>query len=141
MYKISTRGQYALLIMTDLAENEGKGYTPLKTLSHRRNLSTKYLEQILIQLGKNGLVCGSRGANGGYKLNRHASEYTVGEILRAMEGELSPRGTFENNHLDSVGNEQFWEEFKQNIDSFVDSYTIDQLVQKNKDFAGYEYNI
>ena len=59
MYKISTRGQYALLIMTDLAENEGKGYTPLKTLSHRRNLSTKYLEQILIQLGKNGLVSAS----------------------------------------------------------------------------------
>ena len=141
MYKISTRGQYALLIMTDLAENEEDCFTPLKTLSHRRNLSTKYLEQILIQLGKNGLVSGSRGANGGYRLNRSADDYTVGEILRAMEGELSPRGTFENNHLDSVGNEQFWEEFKQNIDSFVDSYTIDQLVQKNKDFAGYEYCI
>ena len=141
MYKISTRGQYALLIMTDLAENEEDCFTPLKTLSHRRNLSTKYLEQILIQLGKNGLVSGSRGANGGYRLNRSADDYTVGEILRVMEGELSPRGTFENNHLESVGNELFWEAFEKDINDFVDSYTLAQLAQKNKEFTGYEYCI
>ena len=69
MLKISTRGQYALLIMTDLAEETEGNYIPLKTLSHRRNLSVKYLEQILIQLGKSGLVVGSRGTNGGYKLS------------------------------------------------------------------------
>ena len=53
--------------MTDLAENTDDTFIPLKTLSHRRNLSVKYLEQILIQLGKSGLVTGSRGTNGGYK--------------------------------------------------------------------------
>ena len=46
MLKISTRGQYALLVMTDLAENTDDTFIPLKTLSHRRNLSVKYLEQI-----------------------------------------------------------------------------------------------
>lgn len=86
MLKISTRGQYALLIMTDLAEAEEGNFIPLKTLSHRRNLSVKYLEQILIQMGKAGLVTGSRGTNGGYRLTRESNTYTVGEILRAMEG-------------------------------------------------------
>ena len=60
MYKISTRGQYALLIMTELAElPEGK-FISLKLLSHRHNLSVKYLEQILIQLSKAKLVAGVR---------------------------------------------------------------------------------
>ncbi len=141
MLKISTRGQYALLIMTDLAEADDGTFIPLKTLSHRRNLSVKYLEQILIQLGKAGLVTGSRGTNGGYKLSRKANEYTTGDILRAMEGELSPRGLSENNHLESEGNDFFWKEFTQNINHFVDSITLDELAQKNRDFAGYEYCI
>ena len=144
MLKISTRGQYALLIMTDLAEEDeknGGSYIPLKTLSHRRNLSVKYLEQILIQLGKSGLVTGSRGTNGGYKLSKKSNEYTAGEILRAMEGDLTPRGISENNHLESKGNDFFWKEFTNNINSFVDSITLDQLAQKNKAFVGYEYCI
>ena len=80
MYKISTRGQYALLIMEDLAMGQPEKYIPLKTLSHRRNLSTKYLEQLLIQLSKAGLVIGSRGISGGYKLAKKPDQYTVGEI-------------------------------------------------------------
>ena len=141
MLKISTRGQYALLIMTDLAEADDGTFIPLKTLSHRRNLSVKYLEQILIQLGKAGLVTGSRGTNGGYKLSRKANEYTTGDILRAMEGELSPRGNSESNHLESEGNDFFWTEFAENINNFVDSITLEELAQKNRDFAGYEYCI
>lgn len=141
MLKISTRGQYALLIMTDLAEAEDGTFIPLKILSHRRNLSVKYLEQILIQLGKAGLVTGSRGTNGGYKLSKKAGEYTAGEVLRVMEGELSPRGTSENNHLESHGNDFFWTKFSENINSFVDSITLEELAQKNKAFVGYEYCI
>ena len=141
MLKISTRGQYALLIMTDLAEAEDGMFIPLKILSHRRNLSVKYLEQILIQLGKAGLVTGSRGTNGGYKLSKKAGEYTAGEVLRVMEGELSPRGTSENNHLESHGNDFFWTKFSENINQFVDSITLEELAQKNKAFVGYEYCI
>ncbi|MBR4004912.1 MAG: Rrf2 family transcriptional regulator [Treponema sp.] len=141
MLKISTRGQYALLIMMDLAEAGDESYIPLKTLSHRRNLSVKYLEQILIHLGKSGLVIGSRGTNGGYRLSRPVNDYTAGDILRAMEGELSPRGASENNHLESEGNDFFWKEFTTNINNFVDSITLDELVQKNRAFVGYEYCI
>ena len=74
MLKFSTRGQYALLVMTDLAEHNSEKYVSLKLLSHRRNLSVKYLEQILIQLAKANLVIGLRGLNGGYKLVKPASD-------------------------------------------------------------------
>ena len=141
MLKISTKGQYALLIMTELAESEQDKFIPLKLLSHRHNLSTKYLEQILIQLSKSGLVIGLRGNNGGYKLAKKAEEYTVGEILRAMEGDLNPRSLSESNTLSSVGNDDFWNEFNDVINTFVDSSTLEHIAEKNRQFNGYDYCI
>ncbi len=141
MFRISTRGQYALLVMTDLAESEPGKFVPLKLLSHRRNLSVKYLEQILTQLSKNGLITGSRGNNGGYKLNKDSEDYTVGEILRAMEGDLSPRGTSEGNHLSSAGTEAFWNDFEKHVNDYVDSVTLEDIAQKNREFFGFEYCI
>ncbi|MBQ8679733.1 MAG: Rrf2 family transcriptional regulator [Treponema sp.] len=141
MLKISTKGQYALLIMTELAESEQDKFIPLKLLSHRHNLSTKYLEQILIQLSKSGLVIGLRGNNGGYKLAKKAEDYTVGEILRAMEGDLNPRSPSESNTLSSVGNDDFWNDFNDVINNFVDSNTLEHIAEKNRQFNGYDYCI
>ena len=143
MYKISTRGQYALLIMEDLALAEADTYVPLKLLSHRRNLSVKYLEQILIHLSKSGLVTGIRGSNGGYKLAKPASEYTAGEILRAMEGELSPKGlqSDDNNTVLSEGSKKFWKSFDSTINQFVDSVSLEDIAQTSNSFTGYEYSI
>lgn len=141
MLRISTKGQYALLIMTELAEQKQDSYTPLKILSHRHNLSTKYLEQILIQLSKAGLVSGLRGNNGGYRLSRKAEEYTVGDILRAMEGDLNPKAHNESNTVSSVGNDDFWNNFYKVINTYVDSTTLEQLAEKNRQFIGYDYCI
>ena len=141
MYKISTRGQYALLIMEDLASGEPDKYIPLKILSHRRNLSVKYLEQILIHLSKANLVNGSRGINGGYKLTRQPQDYTIGEILRVMEGKLCPLGDFENNTVISEGSREFWKNFESTINEYVDSIHLNELAQRNKEFIGYDYSI
>ena len=130
MMKISTKGQYALLIMTELAEQPADKFIPLKLLSHRHNLSVKYLEQILIQLSKAGLVVGVRGSNGGYKLVKPTQQYTTGEILRALEGDLSPVNTIHTNVLTNIGNDDYWKDFEKVINDFVDSVTLDQLVEK-----------
>ncbi|MBR1640204.1 MAG: Rrf2 family transcriptional regulator [Treponema sp.] len=141
MYKISTRGQYALLIMTDLAELPENTFIPLKILSHRRNLSVKYLEQILIQLSKAGLVTGSRGNNGGYRLIKPAHAYSAGEILRALEGDLAPASLSDSNYFSSAGNKSFWQEFEDNINHFVDSISLQELVDRNNASPDYEYCI
>ena len=130
MYKISTRGQYALLIMEDLAMGEPQKFIPLKLLSHRHNLSVKYLEQILIQLSKAGLVNGVRGSNGGYRLVKKTEEYTTGEILRALEGDLSPVGESQGNVISNVGNDDYWKDFGTVINDYVDSVTLEKLVEK-----------
>lgn len=141
MLKISTKGQYALLLMTDLAEQDPSKYVALKILSHRHNLSIKYAEQILMQLSKTGLVVGLRGNNGGYRLAKTPDQYTTGEILRAMEGNLSPKGVSEGNTVSSVGNDAFWQGFDEAVNQYVDSITLEQIAEKNREFNGFDYVI
>lgn len=95
--KISTRGRYALRVMTDLAEHDDGGFIPLKDVAERQNISKKYLESIMLDLSKAELVDGRHGKGGGYKLNRPADGYTVFDILRITEGDLAPVACLEEN--------------------------------------------
>ncbi len=85
---ISTRGRYAIRVMIDLAENSG-GCIPLKDIAARQQISKKYLEIIVKDMVAGGLIVGSSGKGGGYRLCRKPEEYSVGEILELTEGTLS----------------------------------------------------
>ncbi len=87
---ISTKGRYALRVMTDLAEHQGQGFIPMKDVCARQGVSLKYLERILPPLTKAGLVDAVQGKGGGYRLNREPKDYSVWEILSAAEGDLAP---------------------------------------------------
>ena len=88
--KFSTRDRYALRLMVELANRAGAdALVPLKEISDAQQISLKYLEQIVTPLTKAGLVLSVRGAQGGYRLARPDTEITAGEILRAVEGELT----------------------------------------------------
>ena len=88
--KISTKGRYALRLMLDLALSDPGVPVPLRDVAQRQDISDKYLEQIVTPLSRAGLVRSVRGAGGGYLLTRDPAEYTVGEILRPLEGSLAP---------------------------------------------------
>ena len=87
---ISTRGRYSLRIMLDLAERPQGGYTPMKEVAARQEISLKYVEKIVLLLTKAGFVEGVHGKGGGYRLCRAPEDITAGEVLRATEGELAP---------------------------------------------------
>jgi len=88
--KISTRGRYALRVMVDLAEHSGDSYIPLKDIVARQEISQKYLEGIMTDLSKAGMLDGQHGKGGGYKLNRAPEEISVLDILLTTEGDLAP---------------------------------------------------
>ena len=88
---ISTRGRYSLRIMLDLAERPQGGYTPMKEVAARQEISLKYIEKIVPLLTKAGFIEGVHGKGGGYRLCRAPEDITAGEVLRATEGELAPR--------------------------------------------------
>lgn len=138
MFKISTRGQYALLIMSYLAGANPEKYVSLKTLAIQHKLSTKYLEQIMIQLSKAGLVAALRGTNGGYKLIRKPENYTAGEILRVLEGDLSPKISIDNLE-ENNGIKKFWDDFEQSTNKYVDSVTLEDIAQNDNSYSEADY--
>ena len=87
---LSTKGRYALRVMVELACHNREEYVPLRTIAQQQGISEKYLESILTALSKAGAIDGLRGKGGGYRLNREAKNYSVGEILRLVEGTLAP---------------------------------------------------
>ena len=84
--KLSTKGRYGLRAFIDLAEYEGVGPVSISSISERQDISERYLEQLRAKMKKAGLVKSVRGAGGGYILARKASEISVGDVLRALEG-------------------------------------------------------
>ena len=87
---ISTKGRYALRVMLDMAAHAEEEFLPLKDVAARQEISLKYLERILPELTKAGMIKGVHGKGGGYRLTRAPEEYTLWEILCAAEGEMAP---------------------------------------------------
>ena len=83
--KLSTRGRYALSAMVFLASQSDMGPQTLATIA-RDTMPAQYLEQLLGQLRRNGLITTVRGAQGGYAIARPPEEITVANILEATEG-------------------------------------------------------
>ena len=86
--KIATRGRYSLRMMLDLPLHDE--YSPSKMIAQRQEVSNKYWEQIITVLSRAGFVKSIRDPRGGYKLAKPTGEYTVGMILRQIEGSLVP---------------------------------------------------
>ena len=131
--KISTKGRYALRVMIDLAINNNDKYISLKEISQRQEISNKYLEQIISLLNKAGYLETARGYTGGYKLSKKPSEYKVGDILRATEGDLAPIYCLtEDGECDKKSNcktYSFWQGLDNVINEYVDSKTLEDLIK------------
>jgi Rrf2 family protein len=135
--KISTRGRYALRLMIDLAINGSDQYVTIKSVSERQEISYKYLEQIITVLSRAGFVKSVRGAQGGYKLARPAEEYTVGMILRLIEGSLVPVACMEDEPNQCPRSAacvtlDVWKQLNDAINSVLDNITLADLVNKEK---------
>lgn len=144
--KISTKGRYALRLMLDLAIHNTGEYITIKSISQRQEISDKYLEQIITQLSKAGFVKSTRGAQGGYRLSRAPEEYTVGSILRLIEGSLAPVACLEEDEDPCARSGQcatldVWIQLYEAINNVVDNITLADLVHKQNALSGSDYVI
>ena len=132
--KISTTGRYALRLMLDIALTGSGQPVPLRDVAERQEISDKYLEQIVTQLGRAGLVRSVRGAGGGYLLTRPPAEYTVGEILRVLEGSLAPVSCATDGsccaRMDRCVTVEVWAKIPEAVAGVVDHITLADLVTR-----------
>lgn len=138
--RISTKGRYALRVMVDLATTDPDNYISIKSISKRLNISDKYLEQIISALNKAGLVKSTRGAQGGYKLTRTPEEYTVGLILRSIEGSLAPVACLEDDenqcpHCSDCISLYVWEQIYDAINNVVNKLTLQDIIDHTPTFT------
>ncbi len=130
--------------MLDLAQNDTSQYMTIKSISDRQEISSKYLEQIISTLSRAGFVKSIRGSQGGYKLARPASEYTIGMILRLIEGSLVPVACMDDDpnqcpRCETCVTLDVWKQIDEAVSNVVDHITLVDLInkqsQKNKPAA------
>ncbi|MBE6520901.1 MAG: RrF2 family transcriptional regulator [Thermoplasmata archaeon] len=132
-YLVSTKGRYALRMILDLAENSTGSYVPLKEIAERQDISLKYMEAIMPNLVKAGLVTAIQGKGGGYMLSKNIGEYTVGEVLKASEGSMVPvaclEGGFECPRSSICKTRKVWEKLDLMIDGYLDNLPLSDLLE------------
>ena len=134
--KLTNKGRYAVMAMADLASNANNGPISLSEISIRQNISLAYLEQIFIKLKNNKLVKSSRGANGGYVLEKPASEIKLSNIIYAVDEEVktlnckknSKRGC--NNKSTKCITHNLWDALDQHIHGFFEKVKLQDLVKQ-----------
>lgn len=137
--KVSTKGRYGLRAVLDIAVNGDVEAVALSTIAERQSISISYLEQLIAKLKKAGIVTSTRGAKGGYILAKPASEISVGEILRALEGNLDPvdcaeivGGESTCHASDVCVTKYVWKRISDSISSAVDGLMLSELVEESR---------
>ena len=136
--KISTKGRYGLRAFIDLARYSEEGPVSINSIAQRQNLSEGYLEQLMAKLKKAGLVKSLRGSGGGYILARDASEVSVGDVLRALEGNMELVTCAAFHEVEACGLEKtcvtkyVWQKINESILKTIDEIKIDTLVKQSR---------
>lgn len=133
--RMSTKGRYGLKAISELAKIEDKKTPmPINEIAERTSISEQYLEQLFSKLKKADLVVSVRGAQGGYLLSRSSKEITVGQVLRVLEGTISPTPCAESMQCEKENpcvSMYVWKKIKDSIDNVIDSITLYDLKQES----------
>ena len=129
--KLSTKGRYGLRAAVDLAIFAKSAPISISTIAAREGLSESYLEQLFAKLKKAGLVSSSRGTNGGYQLAKPAGDISVGDVLRALEGDMvvvdCPDSESKCAKFDSCVTKYVWKRINNSINDTMDSMTLEEI--------------
>ncbi len=136
--KLSTKGRYGLRAIIDLAMHSKDGAASIQSIAKRQGISENYLEQLMRLLRRAELIASVRGAGGGYRLAKNADEISVGDVLRALEGDLKP---VDCGAMDGAGGCQgsgscvtkhVWSKLNNAIADAVDSIMLNELIGESE---------
>lgn len=132
MLRLSTKGQYGVRAMFEIAKGYPDNPVSIKQISERQDVSEAYITQILNKLMKSGLLKSVKGPGGGYLLSRSPEQMTIAEILSELEGPLaitsclSPDGACVR--VERCVTHLLWKELGHQIESFLSTITLRNLL-------------
>ena len=133
--KLSNKGRYAVMALADLAKFNSKKPISLRDISLRQGISLLYLEQIFLKLKKNKIVVSARGMNGGYNLNKDASEIKISDVLNAVDETVKTIGCTKESKKGCNGKSakcithNLWDELELHIKDFFNKKNIGDLIK------------
>jgi Rrf2 family iron-sulfur cluster assembly transcriptional regulator len=135
MLRLSTKGQYGVRAMFELAKNYEKGPLTIKEIAKRQGVSVAYLEQLLNKLRKSKLIKSQKGPGGGYVITKKPEEISVGMILNSLEGPIaiaqclnpSAKGC---NRVEGCVARLLWKSLGEKIEEFLETINLDDLIKE-----------
>lgn len=137
--RISSKGEYGLRALFDLAQHYGEGPIQSQDIHRRQAIDENYLNQILISLRKAGLIESIRGPQGGHRLARPPVQITILEALTALEGPLFPTDSSATAATSAIDREivrDVWCEMRQVLESYLGHLTLEDLCQRKRQRTG-----
>jgi len=136
MLRLSTKGQYGVRAMFEIARGYDIKPITIKGIAERQDVSVAYLEQILNRLRRGGLIRSVRGPGGGYVLNREPEKISIGEILRVLEGPIAITSCLDPQEgcmrVEGCVTHLLWKSLGEKIEAFLDGMTLRDLLQNRK---------
>ncbi len=130
--KLSTKGRYAVRAMLELAVEYGNGPIMLREIARRQEISVRYLERMMAAMVAAGLVRSIRGQHGGFSLARRPTEITLSQVVRTVEGAITPVACVDDPELchrsEVCVTREIWCDLKRAMEETLDSYTIADMV-------------
>jgi Rrf2 family protein len=134
MLRLSTRGQYGVRAMFEIAKGYPAETTNIREISERQEVSVAYLEQILNTLRRAGLISSVKGPGGGYRLAGSPSETSIGSILRELEGPVAITSCLDPSEgcsrVDGCVTHLLWRSLGEKIEAFLNTITLDDLLRE-----------
>ena len=131
--RLTTKGRYAVTAMLDLALQEGKRPVTLQDIAVNQEISLSYLEQLFAKLRKAGLVQGTRGPGGGYRLARKMDSISIAEVISAVDEKADMTRCGGNSDCldgEKCLTHELWMELSDKIFEFLNAITLGELVRR-----------
>jgi len=134
--KLSTKGRYAVMAMTDLAAHSQGDPVTLAEIAERQEISLSYLEQLFGKLRKGGLVKSVRGPGGGYRLARGAGQTRIADIILAVDEPIQATRCVQGSPVGCHKGKgrclthDLWEELGNRIYLYLSSVTLSDVVER-----------
>lgn len=135
--KLSTKTRYGMRAMVDLSLHYGKGFVLLKEIAKRQEISMKYLDHIISALKASGLIESAKMRHSGYVLSRPPCKIKAYEIIRAVEGSLTPVDCVDNPNICQRANAcaiiNLWKKLKNSMISVLEGVTLEDLAKEQRE--------
>ena len=132
--RISTKGDYGVRALIELSHHYGEGPLQSAEIAARQRIPEPYLDQLLTTLRKAGFIRSVRGPQGGHALILRPEEVRLSDVIRSLEGSLSPVAHLHDEGYQCRAAHEVWHNVEEATQKILDSVTIGDLAAREMEY-------